>query len=150
MKEKLNKLVIFVDGGARGNPGPAGLGVVICQKNQVLKEYFQYLGERTNNEAEYEAVIFALKKVKALFGKKRIKNLSLEILSDSELLVNQLSGRYKILDEKIQKLFITVWNLRIDFQEVVFKLIKREENQRADKLVNEAINNATRTQKLSI
>ena len=144
------KIIIYTDGGARGNPGPAAIGIVISdEKGNVLKKYPQYLGRNfTNNEAEYQAVIFALKKVKLLFGKKKSGTSIVEIRSDSELLVKQMQGLYKILDSKIQALFLTVWNLKIDFKEVKFGLIPREKNKQADRLVNEALDNEDRTQPL--
>ena len=70
------KIIIYTDGGSRGNPGPAGVGAVICNdKEEVIKKYSEAIGEATNNEAEYQAVIFALKKVKLLFGKKKTKEM---------------------------------------------------------------------------
>ena len=134
MPKNIKKLIIYTDGGSRGNPGPSGIGVVIDDKR-----YSEYIGEGTNNEAEYKAVIFALKKAKALFGKKKIKEMEIEIKSDSELLVRQLNGEYKILESKIQLLFLQVWNLKIDFGKIKFTLIPREKNKQADKLVNEAL-----------
>lgn len=102
----------------------------------------------TNNEAEYQAVISALKKFKALFGKKLAKNTEIELRSDSELLIKQLSGEYKILEPKIQSLFIDVWNLKLDFKKLKFKLISRKKNEEADRLVNEALNSHNTTQRL--
>lgn len=134
MSKKIKKLIIYTDGGSRGNPGPSGIGVVIDDKR-----YSEYIGEGTNNEAEYRAVIFALKKAKQLFGKKAVKTAEVEIRSDSELLVRQLNGEYKILGPKIQPLFLQLWNLRIDFGKITFKLIPREQNKEADKLVNNAL-----------
>ena len=146
----MKKLIVYTDGGSRGNPGLAAIGVVIAdEKKNILKEYSQYLGDNlTNNEAEYKAVIFALKKIKALFGKKKIGEFDVEIISDSELLIKQMQGLYKILEPKIQSLFVAVWNLKIDFKEVKFKLISREKNKEADKLVNEALDNQNRAQTL--
>ncbi len=137
----MKKIIIYTDGGARGNPGKAGIGVVICnEKEQAIKKFGEYLGDNlTNNEAEYQAVIFALKKFKALFGKALAENTDIEIRSDSEFLVKQMNAEYKILDEKIQKFFIEVWNLKMDFKSVKFKHIVREKNREADRLVNEAI-----------
>lgn len=137
----MEKIIIYTDGGARNNPGPAAAGVVILSSNnKLIKKYSQYLGDNlTNNQAEYMAVIFALKKVKSLFGKKKAKNLSLEIRTDSNLLVKQLNGKYRILDSKIQPLFLDVWNLKFDFREVRFNSVLREDNKEADKLVNEAL-----------
>jgi ribonuclease HI len=97
------------------------------------------LGETTNNEAEYQAVILAFKKFKQVFGKKLAKNSEIELRSDSELLIKQLNGEYKILEPKIQQLFLTAWNLKLDFKKVKFKLVSRQKNQEADELVNEAL-----------
>lgn len=147
----MKKIIIYTNGGSRGNPGPAAIGFIFCnEKNQEIKKYSQYLGEATNNEAEYQSVILALKKFKALFGKKLAKSTEIEVKSDSELLVKQLQGEYKILDEKIQPLFIDIWNLRIDFKKIKFKLISREKNQEADKLVNETLNSQPKIQNLKI
>jgi len=141
----MRKIIIYSDGGSRGNPGPSAIGVVFCnERNQIIKKYSEYLGEMTNNEAEYQAVIFALEKFKALFGKKLAKSTEIELKSDSELLIRQLNGEYKILDEKIQPLFLKIWNLRLDFKKLKFKLISREKNKEADRLVNEALNNQPR------
>ncbi len=146
----MKKITIYTDGGSRGNPGKAALGVVFCnEKEQIIKKYGEYLGDNlTNNEAEYSAVIFALKKFKALFGKALAKNSDVEIRADSEFLVKQLNGEYKILDEKIQKLFIEVWNLKLDFKSVKFKHISREKNKEADRLVNEVLDAESTSQKL--
>jgi len=137
----MKKIIIYTDGGSRGNPGPSAIGVVFCnEKGEVIKEYSQYLGDNlTNNQAEYRAVTFALKKFKQVFGKKLAKSSEVEIKSDSELLVKQLQGFYKILEPEIQKLFITVWNLRIDFKKIKFTLISREKNKKADSLLNEVL-----------
>ena len=114
-----------------------------------MKEYGEYLGPLfTNNEAEYQAVIFAFKKIKALFGKKTAKDLSVEINSDSELLVRQLKGEYKVINKKIQQLFLKVWNDKTDFQSVKFNQISREDNNKADKLVNIALDEQLGTNKL--
>ncbi len=143
----MKKLIIYTDGGARGNPGPAALGVVICnEKGEEFKKYSQYLGERlTNNEAEYQALIFAFKKIKHLFGKKIAKNQDLEVRADSELLIKQMKGEYKILNPNIQDLFLTAWNLKLDFKKVKLKLIPRYKNKQADHLVNEALDKTPRT-----
>lgn len=146
----MKKIIIYTDGGSRGNPGPAAMGVLFCnEKGQEIKQYSDYLGDNfTNNEAEYKAVIFALKKFKALFGKKLAKNSEIEIRSDSELLVKQLKAQYKVLDFKIQPLFLEIWNLQFDFQKIKFKLIPREKNKEADRLVNEALDAKGSAQKL--
>lgn len=128
------KIIIYTDGGSRGNPGPAAIGVIINNKG-----YSKFLGEKTNNEAEYEAVIFALKKAKQLFGKKNLKEAEIIVNMDSELIVNQLNHQYKIEGEKIAPLFLKVWNLLLDFGHVKFQHIPREQNKEADRLVNAAL-----------
>jgi len=136
----MTKLLINVDGGARGNPGPAAIGVVIKSADlKTIKDYKQTIGKATNNEAEYQAAILALQKAKLLLGKKEAKLASLELRSDSQLLVEQINGHYKILNERIQLLFLKLWNAKMDFKEVVFQLIPREENGEADQLVNQAL-----------
>jgi len=129
-------LIIYTDGGARRNPGPAAIGVVIGDK-----KYGEYIGKTTNNVAEYQAVIFALKKARQLIGKTKAKETNLEIRSDSQLMINQLNGKYKIKDEKLKPLFVEIWNLKQDFKSVIFKQIPREENQQSDKLVNVTLDN---------
>ena len=130
------KAIIYTDGGSRGNPGPSALGVVVTEESgKVLKEYSHYLGEVTNNQAEYEAVIFALQKAKQL----RIKEVELRV--DSELIGRQLLGMYKIKDPDLQPLFIKAWNLRLDYDKVDIKIIPREQNKAADKLVNKELDN---------
>jgi len=125
------KAIIYTDGGSRGNPGPSALGVVVTEESgKVLKEYSHYLGEVTNNQAEYEAVIFALQKAKQL----GIKEVELRV--DSELIGRQLLGKYKIKDPDLQPLFLKAWNLRLDYDKVDIKIIPREQNKKADKLVN--------------
>ena len=136
----MKKLIVYTDGGSRGNPGPSAIGAAVYnENNEIIKEYSEYIGEGTNNEAEYQAVIFALKKIKHLFGKKKIKELDIEIKSDSEFLVKQLQGKYKVLEPRIQSLFLEIWNLKIDFGKITFFHIPREENKKADSLVNEAL-----------
>lgn len=142
------KIIIYIDGGSRNNPGPAGLGVVFYKDHQLYKKYSQYIGEATNNEAEYQALIFALKKAKALFGKEKIKTLSIEIRSDSKLLVKQMQGQYKIVNPKIQTQFLTAWNLKIDFKNLKFSFVPREKNKEADRLVKETLDAESKTQKL--
>jgi ribonuclease HI len=141
----MRKIIIYVDGGARGNPGPAAIGVLFCnEKGICFKKFSEYLGKMTNNEAEYRAAIFALKKFKALFGKKLAKETEIEIRSDSELLVNQINGKYKILEEDLQPLFLELWNLKADFKKVKFKLVSRKKNKEADKLVNQTLDSLAR------
>jgi ribonuclease HI len=124
---------MYTDGGSKNNPGPAAIGVWIETLN---KNYGEYIGEKTNNEAEYEALIFGLKKIKSLIGKENSKKAEIKCYADSELMVKQLNHEYKLKEESIKKNFITIWNLTLDFQKVSFYHIMREENKIADKLVN--------------
>ena len=137
----MKKIIIYTDGGSRGNPGKAAIGVIFCnEKDSPIKKYGEYLGDNlTNNDAEYQAIIFALKKFKAVFGKALAEDTDLEIRSDSELVVKQLNGDYRLSDPKIQQFFIEIWNLKFDFKSVKFKHIPREKNKEADRLVNEAL-----------
>jgi len=140
MENKNEKLIIFTDGGARGNPGPAAIGIVFKnQKGEVLKQYGERIGNTTNNVAEYEAIIFALKKAKQIFGKEKTKNSDVEIYVDSELIARQLGGQYKIEEEHLQALFMKVWNLKFDFGSVSFFPVPREKNKEADRMVNIAL-----------
>lgn len=128
------RAIIHTDGGSRGNPGPGALGIIISDESgNVLKKYSQYIGKVTNNQAEYEAVIFALQKAKQL-GVKEV-----ELRTDSELIGKQLMGKYKIKDPDLQPLFIKAWNLRLDYDKVDIKIIPREQNKEADKLVNQEL-----------
>lgn len=137
----MQKLLVFTDGGARNNPGPAAIAAIIGSK-----KYAEYIGETTNNEAEYKAIIFALQKIKQLLGKRKLQETEVIINSDSELVVNQLNGKYKILEPELGPLFIKVWNLKLDFPYLSFHCVPREENTQADRLVNEILNKESRRQ----
>ncbi len=129
-----DSLIIYTDGGSRGNPGPAAIGVVVGNRG-----YKQKIGEATNNMAEYRALGFALKKAKQLLGKAKSKQTNLHIKMDSQLIVKQMRAEYKIEDRDLQPIFLEIWNLRLDFKSVVFSHIPREQNKEADRLVNEAL-----------
>ncbi len=134
------KYILHTDGGSRGNPGPAGIGVVITnEKKEIIKRYAEAIGITTNNEAEYQALIFGLKKLKQIFGKEKIKQAQIEAYLDSELIVNQLNHKYKIEEPNLQQLFLQVWNLTLDFGLIKFTAVSREKNKEADKLVNQAL-----------
>ncbi len=137
---KQEKLIVFTDGGSRGNPGPAGVGVVVVNdKKQILKRYAKNIGIRTNNEAEYEAVILAFQKIKHLFGKDKIKKMNIDVRMDSQLVVRQMNGEYRVKEEKLFPLFIKIWNAKIGFGNVSFNHVPREKNKEADALANEAM-----------
>lgn len=138
----MERFIIYTDGGARGNPGPAAAGAVIHDgAGTIIARVSAYLGDtKTNNEAEYQAVILALQKLKSTIGVKRIKEAAIEFRMDSELIVRQLNGRYKIREDRLKILFADVWNARLDCGEVSFSHIPREKNKEADRLVNKALN----------
>jgi ribonuclease HI len=139
----MDKLIINTDGGARGNPGPAGIGVVIRDdQNKIIGEHKQYIGEATNNVAEYKALILALQEAFKLCNlQPQICNL--EIRMDSELIVRQMQGRYKIKEPTLKILATEVIKLKSQFKNVTFHHVPREQNKEADKLVNEAIDAST-------
>lgn len=139
MLAKKEKIIAYVDGGSRGNPGPAAFGAVIFGAGKEDKEYCQFIGQATNNEAEYQAAIFALKKIRQLAGKDRLKEADVEIRMDSQLVVEQLNGRYKVEDREMQRFFMEIWNLKFDFSKLSFIHIPREQNQKADALANKAM-----------
>ena len=137
---KSEKLIVYTDGGARGNPGPAALGVVIQDANgHTIKKYGEALGVKTNNEAEYAAVVSALKKIKALYGGAKTEKMAIEMRMDSEFVMKQLNGEYKIEEERLFPFFIKVWNLKMDFGKISFAHVPREKNREADRMVNEAL-----------
>lgn len=128
------KLIIHTDGGARGNPGPAAIGVVVeTDTGKLVKQYSEYIGEATNNIAEYRAV------AKALQIAKGCGACEVDVFVDSELIARQLQGRYKIKNESLGKWFIKIWNMRQQFQRVDFHHIPRIKNKNADCLVNQAL-----------
>lgn len=131
------KYTIFSDGGARGNPGPAGAGAVIYDEDKkIIAEISEYLGKMTNNQAEYTALILALEKAKELNAKE------LDCYLDSDLVVKQLKREYRVKDKKLEPLFVKVWNLTFSFEKVNFSHVMREKNKEADRLVNQAIDKA--------
>lgn len=133
----MNKIIIFSDGGARGNPGPAGIGAVLYDENKkIVAEISQYLGETTNNQAEYKALIAALKEA------KRLKAEELACYLDSELVVKQLNREYKIKNKDLAPLFLEVYNLSLFFKKISFIHIPREKNTVADSLANKAMDKA--------
>lgn len=132
--------MIHTDGGARGNPGPAGVGATIANESgKVVKEISAYIGEQTNNHAEYEAVIRALEEIKRMYGEK-LRNMRVEVVMDSELVVRQLSGIYKVKDAGLKEQFAKVAEMRVsEIPNMIFTHVRREQNARADLLVNAAI-----------
>lgn len=126
-------ITIYTDGGARGNPGPAAIGVVFKDGEKTVNEYKEFIGDTTNNQAEYRAVL------KALEIADEQGYTHLEFFIDSQLVVEQLNKNYKVKDKGLQQLFLEAWNSIQNFKKVTFTHIPREENTHADRLVNEAI-----------
>lgn len=127
-------LIIYTDGGARGNPGPAALGFVIYSAaGDLVFERGEYLGTQTNNYAEYMALIRALEAALGLGGK------TLEILMDSELIVRQMTGVYKIKQPHLRLLADQVFGLLKNFTGFKFMHVPRAQNKTADRLVNQAL-----------
>ena len=126
---------IFTDGGSRGNPGPAAYAYVIKRPGEVDVEEYGYLGQTTNNIAEYTGLVKALEHAKELGGKRLLVN------SDSELMVKQLNGQYKVKNEGLRPLYLQAAALRKQFESVTIKHIYRDQNSQADALCNEAMDN---------
>ncbi len=132
------KLIIFTDGGARNNPGPAGIGAVLMGEDRcVAAQISEYIGETTNNQAEYRAVLAALEKAEELGAEE------LEFFLDSELVVKQLNREYRVKDANLAPLFIRIYNQTLNFKKVTFTHVPREMNKEADRLVNLAIDRGT-------
>lgn len=129
------KLVTYTDGGSRGNPGPAAIGGVIWDRDQLkrIAEISKYIGVTTNNQAEYQALVATLEKVKELGAEEVTCYL------DSELLVKQLNKEYKVKDQNLAPLFVKAWNLSLSFKKITFHHVPRERNKDADEQVNKAL-----------
>lgn len=122
---------IYIDGGSRGNPGPAGVGVVILGSDgQVTERTHRYIGEATNNVAEYHALLLALERARDLGC------TDIEVCSDSELLVRQLQGRYQVRNATLRPLFARAQERIAGFRRFTIQHIPREQNAEADALAN--------------
>jgi len=132
------RIKVFVDGGARGNPGPAGVGGVIFPEGESKICFYKYIGVATNNVAEYSSVIEALIKINKTYDEK--ENLTVQVFMDSALVVNQLNGFFKVKNAKLRELICRVRELEKELGgSIIYKAIKREENVEADYLVNKAL-----------
>jgi len=126
---------LYTDGGSRGNPGPAGIGFLILdEKKKKIKDFCKYIGEATNNVAEYSALIHGLEEASALKADEVV------IYVDSELIAKQLNGEYRVKDTNMKPLFEKTLSILKDFKSFEIKHIERAKNKEADKLVNKAIN----------
>ncbi len=136
MNKKALMVLINIDGGARGNPGPAGAGVVIktADDGTVIFEGGFFLGKATNNVAEYHGLL------EALTAADKLQADSVEVFSDSELLVRQMNGQYRVKNSGLKPLYERARRLKGKFTSFTISHVRREENKAADKLVNQAIN----------
>jgi len=136
MSENPLRVIANIDGGARGNPGPAGAAVIIrdAEDGQVIHELGLFLGETTNNVAEYRSLLAALAAAETLGASE------VQVVSDSELLVRQMTGRYRVRNAGLRELFEQANALVGEFGRVAFRHVPREQNKDADRLVNQAIN----------
>ena len=125
---------IFIDGASRGNPGPSGIGIVFCDgEDNVVKKLFKFIGNATNNIAEYSALIYALQE--ALIDRYD----EVKVKSDSELLTRQLTGEYKVKNDNLRLYYDLFQHISKGFNKIEVISIVRENNSLADKLANKAI-----------
>lgn len=130
---RMKQLEIYIDGASKGNPGPSGIGVIIMQGGQIIENIATYIGNTTNNAAEYNALIFALQAAIKLNAK------SVKINSDSQLLCRQINKVYKVKHPNMIGLYNQVLHLMSAFEQFSIVNIPREENKGADKLADKAI-----------
>lgn len=129
------RLFIYIDGASRGNPGPAGVGVIIYDdKKKLVDELCEYIGKTTNNVAEYRALLIALEKARNLGVE------TLTIYSDCELLVRQMAGDYRVKDKTLKDFYQEARENLKNFKKVDIRYIARKKNKRADRLANKGIN----------
>lgn len=128
------KLITHTDGGSRGNPGPSALGVVIKdEQGTFVAAYGEFLGVQTNNYAEYSALLSALKKARELGADE------VDCILDSELVVKQMRGEYKIKEPTLQKLYVQVYNAAQSFKKISYRHTMRAGNTEADAEVNKVL-----------
>ena len=150
-------LIFFADGGSRGNPGPSACGFVIYELSssnftdlnnsnldkykpsfELIKEKGQFLGIKTNNQAEWQGLILGLKTILEIFPKEKV---NLKVFLDSQLVVRQAIGQYKVKNPGLQELFMEFKKLIKHFENCKIEHIYREQNQEADKVVNQILDN---------
>jgi ribonuclease HI len=131
------KVIVHVDGGARGNPGPAAAAAVISAPDgAALAEHAELLGRASNNVAEYRALLLGLAKARELGATE------IEVIGDSELIAKQVQGLYKVKHEAMKPLYLDAMKALRDFDSWSIRTVPRAQNKRADALVNEALDNA--------
>jgi len=132
-------MTIYSDGGARGNPGPAATGIIIKNEaGETVAAFGEYLGEQTNNFAEYSALIGGLKKARELGATE------VECVLDSELVVKQMKREYKVKEPTLQKKFIEAYNISSQFKKVTYRHTMREGNKEADAILNRILDQEAR------
>jgi ribonuclease HI len=136
-KAKVDKVVVHVDGGARGNPGPAAVAAVAADSaGEPLREASEFIGSTTNNVAEYRALLLGLKLAEDLGAGE------VEIVNDSQLVARQVGGQYKVKHAGLRPLYLEAMAALARFERWAVRDVRREQNQRADELVNEALDEA--------
>lgn len=137
----MSDFITYTDGGARGNPGPAGAGVVVQDGHgETLVELAKPLGQMTNNQAEYWGLVFALERVQELVAERELKVPSVICYLDSELIVHQMNGLYKVKNEGLRPLYGRARELVLTLGgNIKFSHIPRRQNKRADELSNDAM-----------
>jgi ribonuclease HI len=129
----MNEIEVYIDGASRGNPGPSGIGVVICRGGETIRNIASFIGNTTNNVAEYTALLFALQEA------LKLKAEVVKINTDSQLLHRQINKIYKVKNPNILGLYNQVLHLFSAFKKVSITNIRREENRGADRLATQAI-----------
>jgi ribonuclease HI len=128
------RLVVNVDGGARGNPGPAAIAAVVATpEGEILEEHSETIGQATNNVAEYRALLLGIERARALGARE------VELVGDSELIVRQVRGEYRVKDAALRELHARIGEALDGLERWSIRHVRREENERADRLVNEAL-----------
>ncbi len=137
----MSRYIIHTDGGSRGNPGHSGIGIVIEKKLpngelELVEEYNEYIGIATNNQAEYQAILWAIKRAYSL-GLK-----SIDCYLDSQLIVRQLNGEYKVKNSDLKLIYKEILEILPNFDSISFQDVRREFNSKADELANIAMDKA--------
>lgn len=140
----MKEVEVYIDGASKGNPGPSGIGVVICQDGETLKNISSYIGRATNNVAEYTALIYGLQEGLILKAEK------IKVYTDSQLMHRQINRIYKIKSPDILKLYTQARHLMSGFKEVKVEYIGRQNNRGADKLANQAVKEAVKKELFGI
>ena len=131
----MSQIAVYIDGGSRGNPGPAGGGFAVLEDGKPTFKGSEFFGEKTNNQAEYLALRLALREINSKFGAQT----EIDCFMDSQLVVRQMNGEYKVKSENVRPLFQEVRRIADQFKTFVISHVPREENYLADRLANQAM-----------